>query len=147
VVAGLKAVVKMANWIAEEWFRQLVVWYHARLRGRLVLFDRHFYADYHGWDVAPGATRPLPSRIHGRTLGWYPKPDLTIYLDAPPEVLLERKGEGTIEFLQRRRQDYLRLRDVLPNYIVLDADRPPEAVADDVRAAILGFHQHQGANT
>ena len=140
--AELKSTAKILNWIAEEWFRQLVAWYHSKLRGRVVIFDRHFFADYYAYDVAPAAPRrPIASRLHGRILRHaYPKPDLFIYLDASPEVLLARRGEGTLEFLQRRRREYLQLREVVPHFVVVDAERPPDEVAEDVRRIITDFH-------
>jgi thymidylate kinase len=142
VKAELKSSVKIANWVAEEWFRQLIAWYHSKLRGRVVIFDRHFFADYYAYDVEPGATRrPLASRVHGQILRRaYPKPDLFIYLDASPEVLLARKGEGTLEFLERRRREYLELRGVVRNFAVVDAERSADEVADDVVRLITGFH-------
>src|SRR3712207_8707740 len=52
-------------------------------------------------------------RSHGFVLAHvYPKPDLVVYLDAPPEVMLARKGEGSVEALARRRGEYLALADV-----------------------------------
>src|SRR4051794_35092082 len=127
--AGVKAAAKMINWMAEEWFRQLVAWYHAKLRGRVVIFDRHFFADYYAYDVAPAARRPWASRLHGQVLRRaYPKPDLFIYLDAPPDVLLARKGEGTLEFLERRRREYLQIGAVVREFVVVDANRPVDEV-------------------
>src|SRR3954470_13271890 len=110
---SLKSGVRMTNWIAEEWFRQAVAAY-ARSRGQVVIFDRHFFCDYYAYDVVPRhGERPLSARVHGFLLARaYPKPDLVIYLDAPTKVLYARKQEGTLEFLEERRQDYLSLADV-----------------------------------
>ena len=147
--AGIKSVVKIANWVAEEWFRQLLAWYHSKLRGRVVLFDRHFFADYYAYDVAPAAQpRSLASRMHGGILRHaYPKPDLFIFLDAPPAVLLARKGEGTLEFLERRRREYLQLGDVVRQFVVVDADRPPDEVADEVGRIITRFYDTENRRT
>jgi thymidylate kinase len=148
VTAAVKSSVKIANWVAEEWFRQLIAWYHSKLRHRVVIFDRHFFADYYAYDVAPGAKRrPLASRVHGQILQRaYPKPDLFVYLDASPEVLLARKGEGTLEFLERRRREYLELRGVVRNFVVVDADRPADEVAEDVVRIITGFRETGNAS-
>jgi len=147
--AGIKSVVKIANWVAEEWFRQLLAWYHSKLRGRVVLFDRHFFADYYAYDVAPTARpRSLASRMHGGILRHaYPKPDLFIFLDAPPAVLLARKGEGTLEFLERRRREYLQIGDVVRHFVVVDADRPPDEVADEVGQIITRFYDTEKRRT
>ena len=65
------------------------------MRGYVVVYDRHFL-----FDAAPG---PIHSQAQKQERldrfyywilsHWYPKPDLAIFLDAPGEVLYERKGE------------------------------------------------------
>ena len=136
----LKAIPRMVYWISEEWFRQIVIWYY-QLRGNIVLFDRHFYADYYAYDIAPKDI-PLPRRIHGWMLDkLYPKPDLFIMLDAPVDVLFARKGEGTLEFLEDRRQQYLQLQELVPHFEIVDASQPQEAVIEQVAALIEGFYQ------
>jgi len=132
------AALRLANWMAEEWFRQIVAWVHER-RGRLVLFDRHFYCDYHGRDIAaPGHGRPWTSRVHGAMLErFYPRPDLVILLDAPAEVLFARKGEGPVERLERRRRELLALAPHVLRFDVVDANRPLPDVSDDVLARIM----------
>ena len=95
----------------------------------MVVFDRHFFADYHAYDVEGGARLPLSRRIHGFVLARaYPKPDLVVYLDAPGEVLLARQGEGDVAALERRRGDYLRLADVAPHCVTVDATQPTDDV-------------------
>ncbi len=129
----------MVNQLAEEWYRQLLAWSQMR-RGAIVLFDRHFFADYYAYDIAGGTGRSAARRIHGfALLHLYPKPDLTIYLDAPAEVLLARKGEGTVESLSRRRTDYLTLSRVTPNFAVVDVVRTPEEVVRDVTEIVQNF--------
>jgi predicted ATP-grasp superfamily ATP-dependent carboligase len=129
---------RLANRLAEEWYRQGLAWRYQRA-GRTVVFDRHFFVDYHAYDVAPRAGRSLGRRVHGLVLSrLYPRPDLVVYLDAPPEVLLARKGEGSIGALERRRGDYLALADVVPAFAVVDATRPlaevTAQVAEHIRA-------------
>lgn len=128
---------RLANWIAEEWFRQGVAWVHER-RGAVVLFDRHFFCDYHANDILgrrPG--RPWTSRLHGAMLErLYPRPDLVILLDAPAQVLFDRKGEGTLESLERKRQEYLALAGVVERFRVVDATQPVDAVVAAVIAEI-----------
>ncbi|RFU18782.1 nucleoside/nucleotide kinase family protein [Geodermatophilus marinus] len=123
--------VRMLMWMAEEWFRQLVALHHRR-RGAIVVFDRHFYADYYHFDVA-GDRRSLTSRVHGYVLeNLYPKPDLVICLDAPGRILFERKHEASPDWLEARRQQYLQLVDAFPEFVVVDADRPLDVVTRDV---------------
>lgn len=140
-VVGLKSIVRMMNWLAEEWYRQVVAWSYLR-RGYVVVFDRHFFADYYTRDVVGGAGRPATGRIHGWVLQrLYPKPDLTIYLDAPAAVLYGRKGEGSLELLERRRQDYLQLGRVLPHFAVVDAGRSVDETTGDAARLIMEFRR------
>lgn len=92
---ALVRTVRTAGWIAEEWFRQAVATSYRR-RGWIVVFDRHFFADYYHADVAPGdGRRPLSARLHGFMLRrLYPEPDLVVCLDAPGDVLFARKYEA-----------------------------------------------------
>lgn len=134
----------LTNRVVEEWYRQLVVWRHLAA-GRIVILDRHYYADYHASDVAAGAARPVGRRVHGFLLArFYPKPDLVIFLDAPPAVLLARKGEGTIEYLEERRADYLALQGSLRRFVVVDATQPLEVVSRRVTEVVVGFARTGG---
>jgi thymidylate kinase len=133
-----RSALRLANRLAEEWYRQLIA--QAFLtRGSIVVFDRHFLADYHAFDVA-GAGRPLSRRIHGWMLVHaYPRPDLVVLLDAPPEVLFARKGEGTLASLARRREDYLGLAaaaGIDRSFAVVSATQPVDAVVADVATIV-----------
>jgi thymidylate kinase len=108
----------------------------------MVLFDRHYFSDYHAYDISDeNRRRTIHQRIHGYFLNKiYPKPDLVIYLDAPGEVLFARKGEGSVEALERRRQDYFKLRDIVEHFIVVDATQPLEKVTEEVTKKIWDFY-------
>jgi thymidylate kinase len=148
LVREVRAGLRLANWIAEEWFRQAVAWSHER-RGRVVIFDRHFFCDYYANDVEgrrPG--RLWTSRVHGAMLrSVYPRPDLVILLDAPAQVLHDRKGEGTIESLERMRLEYLALEPVVDRFVRVDATQDQEAVTADVVAAIMRLVTDRTAET
>jgi thymidylate kinase len=138
VMAGTRAV-RLVLWLAEEWFRQLVAEYHLR-RGYIVVFDRHFLADYYHSDVAGPHGRSLGSRVHGRLLtSAYPRPDLVICLDAPGQLLFDRKHEASVDWLEKRRGEYLQLGDVFPDFVVVDVDRPLDVVTADVATVITEF--------
>lgn len=141
-LAGFRSALRTLNLMAEEWFRQVVAWNYLR-RGYVVLFDRHFFSDYYAHDVAQnGAGRPFFRRLHGLVLErWYPRPDLFLFLDAPPEVLLARKGEGTLELLERRRQEYVALQSEVEHFVTVDATRPPDEVSQKVSEAIYTFYE------
>lgn len=133
--ASLRSTARMAVWMTEEWLRQLVALSHG-LRGRIVIFDRHFFLDYYHADVAAGR-RGAAQRLHGWMLErLYPRPDLVVMLDAPAEVLHARKPEATVAWLERRRQQYLDLAPLVPQFVVVDVDRPLDAAVSEVVAVI-----------
>jgi thymidylate kinase len=150
LAGSLKSNLRMANQLAEEWYQQAVAWWYRR-RGFIVLCDRHFYFDFRAHDVAHSredrATRegpeargvPLLRRLHGYMLDRvYPRPDLTIVLDAPAEVLFARKPEGTPDLLERRRREYLDLAGGI-NHAVIDASQPQDRVESAVIELIRDF--------
>lgn len=133
--ADLRSFLRLANRLAEEWYRQALAWRWER-SGAVVVFDRHFFVDYHAYDVAAEG-RSTGQRVHGAILArLYPKPDLVVYLDAPAEVLLARKGEGTLEALERRRGDYRAIAPLVDQFVEVDATRPLADVVASVAAAI-----------
>lgn len=103
-----------------------------------MLYDRHFFIDYYAYDIC--RPRNFWQRIHGTMLSrWYPRPQLVIFLDAPAKVLFARKGEGSVELLEHRRQDYLALRDILPNFYVIDATQPLQKEIANIVAVIESY--------
>lgn len=124
---------RLANRIGEMSYRLAVatLW---QLRGYTVLYDRHFALDAQLVNT-PGAR--LTDRLYHRlTTLMSPEPDLILFLDAPPEVLLERKGEGTRESLARRRAVYLEHGARTKNFVRLDASRPLSEVVGEAAALI-----------
>jgi thymidylate kinase len=133
------AALGLMNEFTEEWYRLIVASVRVRT-GVVVIFDRHFFFDFYRDDVAGGPDRKLHQRVHGFLLRRvYPKPDLVLYLDAPPEVLFARKGERTLDWLERRKGDYLEFAGIVDEFVTVDADRPLESVLDDAAAAIIDF--------
>ena len=138
IVQDARAVLRFLNRTAEEWYRQVLARRWER-RGALVVFDRHFFVDYHAYDVAGDHPRSATQRLHGLLLEHlYPKPDLVIYLDAPGSVLLARKGEGSVEALEARRDEYRAIAGLVPAFAEVDATQPLDdvvhQVADEIRA-------------
>jgi thymidylate kinase len=133
--AGVKDGARLTVWMAEEWLRQLVAAGYGR-KGYVVVFDRHFVADYHPDTLGPADRSPF-TRLHSWMLqNVYPRPDLVICLDAPADVLFSRKPEASPEWLEQRRQQYLRLAGIAPAFAVIEADRPLDAVFADVVESI-----------
>lgn len=132
----------LANLIAEEWYRQLVSWIY-KIRGFVVLFDRHVLFEYvpdsttyHTKDYRFGI------RVHLWLVRWcFPRPDLTVFLDAPPEVMYERKREWSLEHLRRHRAALLEQGAKTPNFVRVDATRDVDLVVQDVLGRILQFQK------
>jgi thymidylate kinase len=143
----VKAGFRLSNRLAEEWYRQIIIWYYHYL-GYIVLTDRHFFSDYYAHDIAnDDSDRPLSSRIHGYLLDrFYPRPDLIIFLDAPADVLFGRKGEGNINLLKLRRQEYLQLQDQVRRFVTIDAQQPLAKVMTDVLEVIEAFQIELAVN-
>lgn len=124
------SVLRFCNRLVEQWCRFAAAAYHRR-RGRLVIFDRYVYDSW----LAQRATTPW-KRLRRRLLelGW-PRPDLVILLDAPGELLYQRKREHSPEWLEQQRRAYLDLKDRLPQMAVVDATRE----ANEVRQEVIGL--------
>jgi thymidylate kinase len=146
IARELKSGLRIANLMAEEWFRQLVTWSY-QMRGYIVIFDRHFYFDYYKYHIADnGIKRTIGDRVHGFMLNhMFPKPDFVIFLDAPPEVLFSRKGEGTVELLEQRRQEYLQLQKKVKRFVTVDATQPMDEVAQQVCNLVMDFYRAKRA--
>jgi len=132
----------LVNLILEEWYRQLIAYCYERF-GYIVIFDRHFIYDFYesnGYDNREKKTinRKIHDLIRNRTLL---APDLVICLDAPAEVVFKRKGEFTIEDLEKKRRQYKNLQSVVKNFILIDATRSLDSVLKDVGDHIMQFHQ------
>lgn len=132
------AALRLVNRIAEELWRQTVAWVY-QARGKVVLFDRHFLFDF--W---PGDHLHGPRRLTDRAHLWflrrlYPKPDLVLFLDAPSEVLVARKSEVPVSYLDRRREAFIAAGRHVRSFRVVDANRPLPQVLDDVRNSIDQF--------
>ena len=136
-VAGqLAQALKLINLLAEGWYRQIAANRLARA-GYMVIFDRHFVADY---AESPGTSTPPLRRLrHALLRRSVPAPRVIIYLDAPPETLLERKGEGAIASLSRQRAAYRRVIAEHPHAMELASAGNVEEVSRAVCAAIMQF--------
>lgn len=131
---------RLLNTLAEETYRQMVVrWY--LFRGTVVLLDRDFFVDFYAYDISGDSQpRSLSQRIHGYYLKYlYRRPDLVICLDAKAETMFARKGEGTVDLLNRRREDYQNLREAVDQFLVVDADQPLNEVVATVQHQICRY--------
>jgi len=67
-----------------------------------------------------------------------PKPDLVVFLDAPADVIWQRKKETTAEETARQRDAYLAMAAKLPYARVVDTSQNPAKTIDEVTELILG---------
>src|SRR5690606_4327228 len=112
VLRELKSLLFVFNRVSEQWYRQWVSWYY-QWRGHLVLVDRHFYLDYLAVKLSNPTQRTVIAwRVHDFLMERvYPRPYLTLYLDAPPEVLFARKQEVSLARLEAMRRAYSQIRE------------------------------------
>lgn len=111
------------------WWRYLLGQYY-QAAGRLVIFDRYTYDA-----MLPPRPPFIPlKRLYYSALSHLccPPPDLVMVLDVPGNVMYQRKGEHTPETLEERRQQFLALRQRISHLQIVDANRPPDAIRDDV---------------
>ena len=134
--------VGLARRLTAMWRGWLIGWWHAR-RGRLVLFDRHPYDAR----LDDARTQSLAGRVRRAVLGHaLPAPDAVIILDAPADVLYERKPEHPLDRIETQRRRYLALSAELAGARVVDASAPLDEVARTITAiAWSGVDQRQEA--
>lgn len=113
----------------------------ARVRGRVVVFDRHPYDAL----VAPrrpvGLTRRVRRRLLARSAV---RPDLVLLLDASSEVLFARKAEHDVEELERQRRSYRALEAQLPQLATVDVGREPDVIRREATRLIWHRYAQRG---
>jgi thymidylate kinase len=95
----------------------------------VVIFDRYIYDQ-----IANIYSPSLAFRSYARLLSKQtPAPDLAFILDASPAAAFARKPEYPLEFVYQNRRTFLRLRELVPQLIVIS-----EGGEEDVRSEIFG---------
>jgi thymidylate kinase len=130
---GAIASILKLGWLWLNWWVGWWKFLGAASREGVVLFDR-YHADLL---VDPKRYRyggPIwLARLASRLM---PQPDIVIFLDAHPDVLLSRKQEVPREALERSRQRYLDLCKSHPRFHITDASQPLEDVIASVAARL-----------
>lgn len=104
--------------------------------GRTILCDRYIASS-----IAYGEAQGLDAAWLAEIQRFLPPPDLTILLDIPPDVAVERKRTGRdryerdIELLSRVRDSYRR-QAAGSGWVAIRADRSRQEVTADVREAV-----------
>lgn len=134
------AFARFLNRLAEAWYRQSVAFIY-EMQGYVVIFDRHFF-----FDSAPDIINSDAQKQHrlDRLFHWlmsycYPRPDLAIFLDAPGELLYERKREASPDYLNRQRKAFIEQGKKLRNFVRVDATQPLNQVLAEVTQRIMDF--------
>jgi thymidylate kinase len=124
---------RLLNRLAEASYRQFLSLIY-RLRGNVVIYDRHFL-----FDAIPdkrnsqGGKQELFEHLEYVFLYYcFPKPNLVIFLDAPADVLYDRKKESSIDHLDKRRKAVLKQGEKMANFVRVDATQPLEKVVEEV---------------
>jgi thymidylate kinase len=114
-----------------------------KVRSTLLVFDRY----YHDIIADPLRYRYGGSLSLARFLGRIvPQPDLVFILDAPPEVLQQRKKEISLEEGERQRGAYLALRAQFDRAHVIDVTQPLEKVVAQVLREIIDCQEARTAS-
>lgn len=132
VVSILKSIFYFADYTVGYWWS---IW-PRKVRSTLILFDRYFY----DLIVDPKRLRyGGPQWVPAFLAKCIPAPDLVIYLDAPPEVLLSRKQEVSASELEKQQREYSVLINQLQNGYKINASQPLDEVVENVERIIVNF--------
>ncbi|MCK9267435.1 MAG: hypothetical protein M0P14_01820 [Alkaliphilus sp.] len=122
-----------------DYFIRLRLW---KSKGYLILSERYSYKYFAGPQIhipkAAKFTRYLACIL-------VPAPDIAIFLDASPQVILRRKKELTEEAIIAQRQAYRGVRKFVREFYVVDNSGQPESVADEIISIILKVASHRSA--
>ena len=113
--------------------RYLVRGLPAMKRGRVVVFDRYVY------DMLLDERMERHPLMRKMITEVFPRPTLTVLLDAPAEVLRMRKSDHPLERLKKMRLDYLSLRRQLPGILVLPSTRPVKELVAALLERLCAF--------
>ncbi|AYA39935.1 dTMP kinase [Xenorhabdus nematophila] len=120
-------------------------------KGTWVVGDRHDLSSQAYQGGGRGIDQNLMASLRDSALGCF-YPDLTIYLDLPPEVGLERARERgeldriekeSLDFFHRTRARYLELVAANDSIKKIDATQSLEKVRADIRHTLLQWLQEQ----
>ncbi len=93
----------------------------------VIIFDRYIYDQIANLYSQSFAARGYARILLNRT----PAPDLAFIVDASPAAAFARKPEYPLEFMHQNRQNFLLLRELVPQLIIISEGR-----AEDVQSEI-----------
>ncbi|MEI7367375.1 dTMP kinase [Pectobacterium sp. 1950-15] len=124
----------------------------ALANGQWVIGDRHDLSSQAYQGGGRGIDQQLLSSLRDTVLGDF-RPDLTLYLDLPPAIGLQRarqRGEldrieqESLAFFERTRSRYQELAAEDDSILTIDASQSIDAVSADIQAALQQWLQQQG---
>ncbi|WP_233982269.1 dTMP kinase [Pectobacterium versatile] len=124
----------------------------ALANGNWVIGDRHDLSSQAYQGGGRGIDQHLLRSLRDTVLGDF-RPDLTLYLDLPPAIGLQRarqRGEldrieqESLAFFDRTRSRYQELAAEDDSILTIDASQPIDAVSADIQAALQQWLQQQG---
>ncbi|GKW30143.1 dTMP kinase [Pectobacterium brasiliense] len=120
--------------------------------GNWVIGDRHDLSSQAYQGGGRGIDQQLLRSLRDTVLGDF-RPDLTLYLDLPPAIGLQRarqRGEldrieqESLAFFDRTRSRYQELAAEDDSILTIDASQPIDAVSADIQATLQQWLQQQG---
>ncbi|PLY35907.1 dTMP kinase [Pectobacterium aquaticum] len=124
----------------------------ALANGNWVIGDRHDLSSQAYQGGGRGIDQQLLRSLRDTVLGDF-RPDLTLYLDLPPAIGLQRarqRGEldrieqESLAFFDRTRSRYQELAAEDGSILTIDASQPIDAVSADIQATLQQWLQQQG---
>jgi thymidylate kinase len=134
IASGLKLIYYALDYIFGYWLKIKP----ALIRSTLVIYDR-YYTDLM---VDPKRFRLKVPKFLLKSLGLLiPKPDLIILLDAPAEVIYQRKQEVEFDEIKRQQQAYKEMVLKIENSVIIDVSKSIDEVVNEVENTIIEFLQ------
>ncbi|AFR04010.1 MULTISPECIES: dTMP kinase [Pectobacterium] len=124
----------------------------AMANGNWVIGDRHDLSSQAYQGGGRGIDQQLLRSLRDTVLGDF-RPDLTLYLDLPPAIGLQRarqRGEldrieqESLAFFDRTRSRYQELAAEDDSILTIDASQPIDAVSADIQATLQQWLKQQG---
>lgn len=134
------SVLKTLLVIADYWVGWILFVLPAKARSTFVIFDRY----YHDMNVDPVRYRLSPAfRLQRWLTRLIPEPDLWLVLSAPPQMLVARKHEVTLEAMSRLDRDYIRLARALRRAVIINTGLPAEVSQGHAVGAVCDMLQER----
>ena len=130
---------KLAYWLTDCWYGYFVAVRPIRNSGGLVVFDRYYpdvLVDPRRYRLPKGSVR-----FARWLLRFAPRPDLYVLLDAPAEVIRQRKTELSFDELHRQRIAYLKMFEGIRNKLLVNANNPVDEIARNIGVALEDAHR------